>query len=162
MRKLLAFAICGLLGIAPASAQQASGCDDISGPIHFGVGWQDEIKPIFNELISPTGRCTSCHNSGSPAGGLDLTDADGFDAIYKIVNGVHVVPGRPNESLLFLKVNCAEPPSGSRMPFGNPLTRMEQELIHDWIAQGAQGGLEEDPPNRGFGYVFSDGLEGIR
>lgn len=145
------------LGAADA-ARAASGCDDLSGaPINFGVDWQAEVKPILNEMLG--GRCTSCHNSGSPAGGLDLSD-DGVDAIYKIVN-VQVEPGDPLGSVLFVKINCAVPDFGSRMPLaGVPLTFAEQGLIFDWIAQGALGEDPEDPIFRD--YLFGDGAESLR
>jgi hypothetical protein len=151
----------GLVASAGAAAQQSSGCDDLSGrPIHFGVDWQAEVKPIINELTSPDGRCTSCHNAGDAAGGLDLSDTGG-DAIYKIVDSYYVQPGAPRSSLLFLKVNCAQPPSGARMPpTGSPLSLQQQELIHDWIAQGALGEPAQDPIFRAF--VFRDGAESQR
>ena len=100
-------------GLACGSANAAwpAGCEDLSGqPIHFNVSWQDDVKPIFNETISPEGRCTSCHNVGQFDGDLDLTD-EGIDAIIKIV-GVHVLPGDPLGSVLFQKVNCDAPPTG--------------------------------------------------
>src|SRR5690606_26567486 len=104
-RSLIFAILLGMWTSTPWSAARASqGCDSLVGtPIAFGVDWQTDIKPIFNEKFS-TGRCTSCHNPGQLDGGLDLTDI-GIDAIYKIVPAI-VEPGRPRESLLFLKVNC--------------------------------------------------------
>lgn len=150
---------------APAAAQalpNALECDDLRGlPITPRVSWQDDIKPIFNELVSPTGRCTSCHSGSPPAGSLDLTDA-GIDAIYKLVPS-HVVPGDPQSSILFDKINCNGPASGGlRMPYlQNPLTAQQQGLIYDWIAQGAYGEPEGEPPiARDF--IFRDGIESVR
>jgi hypothetical protein len=146
-----------------AQAMAATGCADLSGtPIRPGVSWQNDIKPIFNELISPTGRCTSCHNSGAPAAGLDLSD-DQFDAIYKIV-GDPVRPGDPLGSRLFNKVNCSEPDSGSQMPLtGALLSTEEREMLYDWIEQGAYG---EDPDSSDGAiyrdFMFRDGAESIR
>lgn len=143
------------------SGDAGSGCDDLRGtPIRFAVDWATEVKPILNEALGQMGRCTSCHGDG----GLppDLSDA-GADAIYKIV-GSYVIPGRPQDSLLFSKINCAQPFDGrARMPLaGEPLTRAQQELIHDWIAQGALGEPAEEPitPRREF--VFRDGVESLR
>jgi len=132
-------------------------CDDLRGtPLHPAVDWQRDIKPIFNELISASGRCTSCHGPGSFTG-LDLSDVQ-LDAIYKIV-GSYVVPGRPKDSLLFLKINCDAPPVGARMPPGAPLTRLQQELIHDWIAQGAYGEPDDPIPRQ---FIGRDGFESLR
>lgn len=128
-------------------------------PINFGVDWQTEVKAIINEVLFPTGRCTSCHNPGDFAGALDLSDA-GVDALNKIL-GVQVISGDPTISLLFDKVNCAQPSQGSRMPLlGTELTIEEQELIYDWIWQGAYGEDPKDPLNRDF--IYRDGTESIR
>lgn len=155
------------LVVLPAAAEQsqpmATGCMDLSGtPIRPSVSWQDDVKPIFNELISPTGRCTSCHSFDAPAGGLDLSDTF-VDAIYKIV-GDPVVPGNPLGSRLFNKINCSEPDQGSQMPLnGVPLSLTERELIYDWIEQGAYG---EDPESSDGAifrdFVFRDGAESLR
>ena len=147
------------IGHSASCAASAQGCDSLTGtPIVFGVDWQTDIKPIFNEKFT-TGRCTSCHNAGQLDGGLDLTDF-GIDAIYKIVPAV-IEPGRPRGSLLFLKINCDAPPVGQRMPLGGlPLTLDEQILVFDWIAQGALGDLPDEPPiPRDF--LFADGLESL-
>jgi hypothetical protein len=150
-----------VLLILPAAAFAASGCDDLRGtPIHFNVDWQTQVKPIFNELISPTGRCTSCHNSGEPSGGMDISDDFGIDAIYKIV-GNQVQPGDPLGSRLFLKVDCTQPDQGAQMPKDQaPLTIAERELIYDWIDQGARGEDPFDPIYRDF--LFKDGAESDR
>ncbi len=157
-----------LAAAALSSAASAShfppggGCQDLSGlPINFNTDWQADIKPIFNELF-PTGRCTSCHNPGQFDGNLDLTDL-GIDALYKLIPPGYVVPGRPEESPLFDKINCEQPGFGGlRMPFGQlPLSVAEQGLIYDWIAQGAPGVIKDEPPiPRDF--VFRDGMEGLR
>lgn len=154
---LLTFA--ALLHAADAAAG-VSGCDSLAGiPITPNVDWQTDIKPIINETISAMGRCTSCHNPGQPFGGLDLTDQN-TDAIYKIVNYDLIVPGRPELSRLYTKINCSDPGIGARMPAsGNPLTRQQQALFYDWIAQGAQGEDPLDPIGRDF--VFKDGLESM-
>lgn len=157
------FACSLLLLLGASSTRAATGCDNLSGtPINFNVSWQLDIKPMFNELISPTGRCTSCHTGMSGAAGLDLSDVN-IDAIYKIVGGV-VVPGNPLGSVLFGKVNCSQPDGGSQMPLaGNPMTIAERKLIYDWIEQGAYG---EDPESidgaifRDF--MFRDGSESTR
>jgi hypothetical protein len=137
-------------------------CDTLGGmPITFAVDWQTQVKPIINEMFE-TGRCTSCHNPGQFDGNLDLTDL-GIDAIYKLIPAGYIIPGRPFESPLFDKVNCATPGyGGQRMPFQqNPLSIDQQGLIYDWIAQGALGDVkgEQEIPRD---FVFRDGLEGLR
>ena len=151
-RRCLVIALLALAG--SAVAQPNPGCDDLSGrPIHIAVDWQAEIKPILNDTLG--GLCLNCH-----VGYPDFSDTD-VDAIYKIVKD-RVIPGRPEDSRLFLKVNCDAPPTGgARMPLNQPpLSLLQQELIHDWIAQGARGEDPEQPIQRVF--VFRDGLEGLR
>ena len=137
-------------------------CTDLRGlPITFDVQWQAQIKPIISEEFE-TGRCTSCHNPGQFDGDLDLTDI-GIDAIYKLIPPGYVEPGRPLDSPLFDKINCALPGfGGSRMPFfQNPLTLEQQALIYDWIEQGAPGDVKGEPPiPRDF--IFRDGSESLR
>ena len=144
-----------LLATTPAWAG-TSACDDLrGGAISLAVDWQTQVKPILNAAFG--GRCSGCHFAGRHP---DLSDT-GADAIYKIV-GSYVIPGRPLESGLFDKVNCAQPYVGGRMPLGGtPLTLEQQALIYDWIAQGALGDVPgEAPIERDF--VFRDGAESLR
>ena len=51
---------------------------------------------------------------------------------------------------------------GLRMPyFQNPLTLEQQELIYDWIQQGAKGEPEDEAPIAREG-IFRDSLESLR
>jgi hypothetical protein len=66
--------------------------------------------------------------------------------------GTRVVPFQPEASIMYLKVSETMPPCGSQMPAdptalltkgsavfsGTPLTSAQQQLIYDWIADGAQ------------------------
>lgn len=150
-------AILTSLFIAPC-VFAASGCDNLSGtPIHTQVNWQLQVKPIINDMLG--GYCTSCHSGGSPAGNLDLSDADGLDVLYRIVGDI-VLPGDPAGSELFIKINCAVPDIGMRMPPGGFLSMANQELIYDWIEQGAYGENPAKPISRDF--MFRDGAESIR
>ena len=165
LRRTALLATLAFAGLAPAWAGGpiiGDGCESIAGrPIHFNVDWETDIKPMINESISVEGRCTSCHNAGQLDGNLDLTDV-GIDAIYKLVPA-YVEPGKPLESRLFDKVNCQLPGSGGlRMPFfQNPLTLQQQELIYDWIQQGAKGEPEGEAPIARSG-IFRDSLESLR
>lgn len=150
-----------IVGTPSAALDGSAGCTDLRGlPINFEVDWQLDIKPIINEMFV-TGRCTSCHNPGQFDGNLDLTDS-GIDAVYKIVPG-YAVPGDPRASILFDKINCNQPGhGGQRMPFGqSALSITQQGLIHDWIEQGALGGVDTEAPIPRTP-VFRDGLESLR
>lgn len=162
IRMLLLLTAIGTPAIAADSGLGGLDCIDLRGlPKNFDVTWQEDIKPLFNELY-PTGRCTSCHNSGQRDGGLDLSDEEGIDAIYKLVP-TYAIPGDPRMSILIDKLACADPGWGGRqMPYGqSPFGVAELGLIYDWIAQGAPGDVKgEQPIPRDF--IFRDGAESLR
>ena len=133
------------------NAHAASGCLDLSdAPIHFGVDWQTEIKPILQDY------CVGCHSFGSTP---DFSDI-GIDAIFKIVN-TYAQPGNPAASRLFVKINCSSPDGGQQMPLGDPpLSMLEQSLVFDWIEQGALG---ESPPGAiARNFIMRDSFESLR
>jgi len=88
----------------------------------------------------------SCHSGGQPAGGLDLSIGNSYDALVN-VPGVFapqkmlVVPGDPDNSFLVQKVEAPEPGEGTLMPLGatepmDPDCRIK--ALRDWIAAGAE------------------------
>ncbi len=95
----------------------------------------DSGHPKFDEEIAPllARRCAGCHNRGDHKGGLDLTQAsslaEGGDS------GPAVSPGKPEESLLWQRVEAGEMP-----PKQKPLAAAEQQLLRSWIAGGAKWG----------------------
>jgi len=66
--------------------------------------------------------------------------------------GTRVIPGQPDQSILYLKISQTQPPCGVQMPAdpaalsamatavfsGTALPDDQQQLIHDWILDGAQ------------------------
>jgi hypothetical protein len=99
---------------------------DPSASVSFGL----EVRPLFDRSGSEGG--CSCHNAGASA-------PAGFDMSTLVNSGRNViVPGDPCASMLVHKISAA-PPSGARMPLAGPpfLTDEEQQLVHDWIAEGA-------------------------
>ena len=80
-------------------------------------------------------RCGACHGPDAPESGFRV------DLREKAIAGgdsgsVGIVPGKPAESELFVRVATSD--KESRMPAdGEPLTADEQALIKDWIAAGA-------------------------
>lgn len=126
--------------VGPAFADRCTNAD--SDPAK-SVSYTDDIVPLF---FRDAAGCTPCHDPsqndgalGVQLGGLDLSTYQsllrgGFNSTGSIV-----VPGRPCESVLFLKVSPGQP-FGSRMPFNGPpfLTAPELRNVHDWIAEGAK------------------------
>lgn len=79
-----------------------------------------------------TSRCQSCHNDQNSSGGLSLTSAA---RMRKGGNtGPAIVPGKPEESLLYRLVSGGSP----KMPReGEPLSAGEIAQVRQWIQQGA-------------------------
>ena len=89
--------------------------------------------PIFEKDIRPIlkAHCFDCHGEGEKlSGGLDLRlkrfMLKGGD------DGPVIVPGKPDQSLLFKLVHSGEMPKREKK-----LTREQIALIKDWIADGA-------------------------
>jgi hypothetical protein len=106
-----------------------------------GVSFANDIQPIF------TTRCAACHRDGGAAAlpniPMRLDEGRSFASLVNQPSGQNggatlVTPGDSANSLLFQKVSAPVPPVGSRMPlFSSPLQQAEQDLIRDWIDQGA-------------------------
>lgn len=118
-----------------------SGCADMgnpptSSPAPNGggatVSFASDIQPLFNTYCASAG----CHGDVSPQNSFRLTSY-----ANTIATGVHapnVIPGDAANSTLYRIVTPASSPGLSRMPFGGPyLTTSQQQLIRDWINEGA-------------------------
>jgi mono/diheme cytochrome c family protein len=78
--------------------------------------------------------CSACHNSQTQLGGWD---ASSYDTVMNSgQNGPVVVPGKPEDSLLALKMQGTQS-LGASMPPGGQLPQDEIQVILDWIAAGA-------------------------
>lgn len=96
----------------------------------------------FDRTVAPilASRCLECHSGKEPAGSLDLTTRtktfSGGDS------GAPIVVGKPEESLLWEKIEKDE------MPPKHPLPASERESLRRWIEEGAQWGTEVIDPYR--------------
>lgn len=94
------------------------------------------VEPVdFERQIAPTlvRRCTGCHNSSDPAGGLDLSRAE--SARRGGESGEPAIIARdPAKSNLLVRVRAGEmPPEGK----GSPATPEEVAALEAWIDGGA-------------------------
>ena len=89
------------------------------------VSLQSQVMPILKS------HCLKCHGVSKKEGDLQLHSAV---RIWKGgESGLLVVPANPSESLLWQRVEQNE------MPPATPLSESEKKILHDWIAQGAEG-----------------------
>jgi len=92
---------------------------------------------LFRDRVAPllAAKCGACHGPEGAESGFRIDDhakaAAGGDS-----GSAGIVPGKPDESELFVRVSTSD--KESRMPAdGDPLSADEQALIKDWITAGA-------------------------
>ncbi|MCE9580157.1 MAG: hypothetical protein K8W52_43980 [Deltaproteobacteria bacterium] len=120
----------------------AGACDNADSNPDVAVSFALDIRPLMNRPRGMAG--CSCHTptngrpSGIELGGLDLGSMHTFRQGGRNSGAAIVVPGSPCTSVIVQKLSDT-PPFGARMPLdGDPyLSAEEQQLIHDWIAEGA-------------------------
>ncbi len=112
--------------ILTLSAGQASAAAEI-------VSYQLDVFPILDS------RCVACHKPGGEGyqkSGLDLSTYDGL--MKGTQHGAIVVPGEPLTSNLNVLIEGRAAPA-IRMPHNQrPLLKAQQQIIHDWVKQGAK------------------------
>jgi hypothetical protein len=84
--------------------------------------------------------CLDCHAGPKPKGGLDLGHRDAALAGGK--SGAVLVPGKPEDSLLWRRV------AAGKMPPKKPLPAADRALLRAWIASGAPWGTDPIDPFR--------------
>ena len=88
--------------------------------------FEQQVLPIF------TTYCFTCHGQSSAKLGLDLRTAG--TALRGSFNGPVIVPGKPDESLLWKKVSARQMPPAI---YGQKIPDADLETIKAWIAAGA-------------------------
>jgi hypothetical protein len=128
------------------------GCDALSPatfPVRYDVSFEGDIRQFINN------QCAGCHggsgNLSLAAGNIRsalLVDTSTGLETGRVAESqptptpatpiLRVRPGEPEQSMLFLRINCADPGAGTgRMPLGGVAPLEFQALLHDWIAAGA-------------------------
>ena len=99
------------------------------------VSYASDIKSIIDSI-----GCTAagtCHGGSPPGGGMSLPNSNHSTVVNATGNnGSFIVPSFADSSNFFIKVSPS--PFGGQMPPGGPfLSTQQQNLIRDWINQGA-------------------------
>jgi uncharacterized membrane protein len=90
------------------------------------VSFSNDIQPVFNANCNSVG----CHSAVSPAASLDLT---AVSAYANLINKHEIYVANPSGSNLVILIAGLQMPK----PPAAPLTDYEQQLILNWIQQGA-------------------------
>jgi hypothetical protein len=101
-----------------------------SGPARgeHGIDFDGKVAPLLAK------RCLDCHSGADPKGKLDLSRRS--SALAGGESGKAMVPGRPEESLLWERVSSDE------MPPRSPLAESEKSVLREWLASGAGWGTD--------------------
>ncbi len=116
-------------------------CDSADSDPVTSVSYSQDIRA---GILVDRGRCVRCHTpeGATPIGvSIAMFDMSTYQTLRQggRTSGVGViVSGDPCGSVLPKKIGPA-PPFGSRMPYDGPpyLSDEDQQLVHDWIAEGA-------------------------
>jgi hypothetical protein len=154
-----------------ATARQAGGALALSvSMVVLGFGCSstppagpNSFTEVYTQIIQPTCSNDYCHYQDVSIryGALDMSSQ--VDAYWSLVDQLcaggacsgmgfrRVIPGDPEDSMLYEKVSQPNPSCGVQMPAnvaalqagipefsGNALTEAQQSLIYNWILDGAQ------------------------
>jgi mono/diheme cytochrome c family protein len=131
------------IGLAFAAQQPAS---QTAGHAEL---FRRQVAPVFEQ------NCVACHGAQVQRSGLDLRTEEAV--LRGGARGASVVPGKPQESLLYKLVTHAEEPA---MPMGGKLAAEEIAVIARWIeslpAELAKNSPAPTTPVRAPGYKITD------
>ena len=96
------------------------------------IDFQRDIRPILSD------NCFRCHGHDPETRMADLRLDLREAATAKRENGIAVVPGSPDHSLLWQRVSAEKPAKRMPPPYANKvLTADQKETLKRWIEQGA-------------------------
>src|SRR5258706_9322277 len=108
----------------------------VAGLLAFGV---EEAKPEnkvdFVKEIQPILQksCVECHGPEKPKGKLRLDSREA--ALKGGKDGVVIVPGQADKSEVFRRITLPTANDDVMPNKGDPLTKVQTDLIRDWINQ---------------------------
>lgn len=143
----------GFISILTGLAVAPAACSGSSTSSEPAVAASPTWTGVYSTIVSKS--CLPCHATGIglTTGHLDMSSK--ATAYANLVNvpaagsgdvgaicaghGTRVVPGKPDSSIMYLKVSLDDPaPCGAKMPYlRSPLSQAEVDLIDTWITKGA-------------------------
>lgn len=125
------------LAVTAAVLSTLSGCgdggaganSDSTGNAEGSVDFVTEVKPILQA------QCVRCHHDGAIMGGLNLMNREA--AMRGSSRGPVIVPGEPEKSPLYRVTLLPEEENHAMPATGPKLTADEQQILHNWIEEGA-------------------------
>lgn len=107
---------------------------------HHHVDFVKKVKPILEMS------CLECHQPRYLTGGLNLETKEA--AMKGGRSGPVIVPGAPHKSLLYRVLLLGHESPVAMPPTPERLDRDYEQIIHDWIQQGAKwpDGVRLVPP----------------
>lgn len=111
-----------------------------AAPASAGVSFSRDLVPVLRT------QCATCHMTGTEAGSMALHPGAAYASLVNIKSPVaglvRVVPGKPEQSYLLMKLNGTHLDhggKGTRMPFGMPpLPQKVVDQFAAWIKAGAK------------------------
>ncbi|MBI1373966.1 MAG: hypothetical protein GC159_14685 [Phycisphaera sp.] len=99
-----------------------------------GVDFDKQIAPIFKD------NCLKCHGPDKQKGDLRLDTPEWIRKGAKDADEPTLTPGKPEKSQLYHRISLPKDDEDIMPPKGDPLTKAQQELIKQWITEGAPMG----------------------
>ncbi len=90
------------------------------------IDFVKQIQPILKEA------CYECHGAKKKKGGLRVDTKE-----YAFEEDYMIVPGKPDESELYTRVILPADHDDIMPPKGDPLPKKQQDLLKQWILEGA-------------------------
>jgi uncharacterized membrane protein len=126
-----------LLMYAPEFVKKIAGVDKAGSKLGIGIPSHPDSIIVYQHLVQPflKNKCSSCHSDTKAKGQLVITTREGL--IKGGENGEVVIPGKSQESSLFLRTTLPQSSKKFMPPKGEPLTYSELKILEWWIGSDA-------------------------
>jgi hypothetical protein len=139
VRVLLAVALTGACVSSPSTSTETTTETEEGDGDGDDPNCTPELEALRSEIFTPSCALASCHSSADAAGGLDFEASDLEAELVGAPSGtcdgwIRVVPGAPDESLLYLKI-AGPAPCGTLMPAPDGLPPDQVACVRSWIEE---------------------------